>query len=187
VSSVVRRRTLTLLVTRESTAFRLDSSLWLAQKRWLALHSWDCGNSFHNVRPRLLLPHLSMSAIAETEKILESRGTNQLLVAYWDCKKLEKALGGLPFPAPMKRCLHGRPQIRNEGPEIEGFAGLLGQKTGNDYLHPRSATDQRASSIGLGLRNIGIIRGESATSMLPTFSNPWRSYKGTLRGLVASR
>jgi hypothetical protein len=128
-----------------------------------------------------------MSAIAETEKILESRGTNQLLVAYWDCKKLEKALGGLPFPAPMKRCLHGRPQIRNEGPEIEGFAGLLGQKTGNDHLHPRSATDQRASSIGLGLRNIGIIRGESATSMLPTFSNPWRSYKGTLRGLVASR
>jgi hypothetical protein len=48
-------------------------------------------------------------------------------------------------------------------PEIEGFAGLLGQKPGYDHLHPRSATDQRASSIGLGLRNIGIIRGESAT------------------------
>src|SRR5262245_14883778 len=72
-SSVVRLRTLTLLVARESIAFAFDESLWLAQKCCLALHSRDCRNSFHNVRPRVLLPHLRMSAIAETEQILEEQ------------------------------------------------------------------------------------------------------------------
>jgi hypothetical protein len=52
-------------------------------------------------------------------------------------------------------------------------------------LHDRSKSE--GQDIGLGLRNIGIIRGESAACMLPTASNPCRSYKRTFSGLVASR
>src|SRR5262249_10005862 len=83
-------RTLTLLVARESIAFASDESLWLAQKCCLALHSRDCRNSFHNVRPRLLLPHVRMSAIAETEQILEEQ--TSFLSRIGTEKELEKAL-----------------------------------------------------------------------------------------------
>jgi hypothetical protein len=50
-----------------------------------------------------------MSAIAETEQILEEQ--TSFLSRIGTVKELEKALGGLPFPPPMKPRLYGQPPI----------------------------------------------------------------------------